>query len=107
MLVAGGLEAAGLQRRDHGSDAVAGEAVGVVAAVEEGGFENVFDGELVPEGLELASVVGVALGGQQGDAGPLVEDGGVDFGAPLAPRAAQSQLSGLCGDTVFLGAPAA
>lgn len=88
LAVARGVEgqppAAGGQRRDHRLDPIQGQAranaIGIVAAVEHGGFEDVFFGQAFGERFELPAVVGLARAQVERDGAVFVEGRRVDLG---------------------------
>jgi hypothetical protein len=77
--------AAGVDRRDDGFHAIAGQtlanAIGVIALVQRGGLQHVVDWQALIERLKLAAVVGLAFGQVERHAAVFIDGGGVDLGA--------------------------
>ena len=84
-LVKGRFARARGQRRDDGGDAVqsqaGADAIGVVAAIQDGRLQHVVGGETFVEAFKLLAVVRLARGEVQGDGAVFIQGGGVDFGA--------------------------
>ena len=84
-LVKGRFGAARGERRDDGGDPVVGQAradaVGIVAAVEDGRLQHIIGRKAFVEAFKLSAVVRLARGEVEGDSAVFIQGGGVDLGA--------------------------
>jgi len=83
--VKGRFGAARGQRRDDGGDPVKSQAradaIGIVAAIEEGRLQHVVRREAFVEAFKLSAIVRLAGGELEGDGAVFIQGGGVDLGA--------------------------
>ena len=83
--VKGRFGAARGERRNDGGDPVKSQAradaIGIVAAIEEGRLQHVVGGEAFVEAFKLPAVVRLARGEVEGDGAVFIQSGGVDLGA--------------------------
>lgn len=105
LLVEGRFLTATGQWWDHRFDAIAGQtlpdAMGVVAHVQAGRFQNVVSWQTLIKSFELPAIMGLPARHLEGDRTVFVDGGGVDLCAKSSARPAQSLVA-----TLFWGAPA-
>ncbi len=84
-LVKGRFGAAGGQRRDDGSNPVAGQAcadaIGIVAAIQDGRLQHVVGLEAFVEAFKLPAIMRLAGREVQSDGAVFIQGSGVDLGA--------------------------
>ena len=84
-LIKGRFARARGQRRDDGSNPVAGQAradtVGIVAAIEDSRLQHVVGGKAFVEAFKLPAIVRLPGREVQSDGAVFIQGGGMDFGA--------------------------